>query len=203
MGNKERADSFTKVAIERIRNMPNAPLTLCVLRETNRGHLTLGLDPNLHEIETTGQASGSFWFVVLDRHSLEIVVNVLAEDDGTVPEVVLQNNDDGHILVFASLGVSIDRAPKGNLLRFLQASGAGEDLDRLVQIAGQLSNRLFSRMSYGLVGVMGTGSTITPAFPGLERGTLSQVETISVMTAQLVPTLIMGRQVYSPEEVGH
>lgn len=183
--------------------MTNTPLALCVQHETNRGYLILGLGPNRREIQTTGGESGSFWFVVLDRHSLEIVVDVLSESEDTVPEGVLQNDDDAHILVFASLGVSIDRTPKGNLLRFLQASGAGEDLDRLVQIGEQLSNRLFSRMSYGLVGVMGTGSSITPAFPGLERSTLSQGENISVMTAQLVPTLIMGRKVYSPEEVGH
>ena len=182
--------------------MANTPLTLCVLRETNHGSLTLGSGQSLLEINTAGQDSGSFWFVVLDRHSLEIVVDVKSGDENRVPDEVLQNNDDGHILVFACLGVGIERAPKGNLLRFLKSSGAGESLDRLVQVGRHLSNRLFSQMSYNFVGVMGTGSTITPAFPGLEMSTLSQAETVTVLTAQLVPTLIMGRHVYSPEEVG-
>lgn len=150
-------------------------------------------------MEPPSNWANSYWYLVVDRTTLKVVVSVLSPDPADVPAAVsAYATNSQYLLVFLSAGVTINRVPQGALYQFLESAGASAQLARLEQVNLQLSCGIFSQMSYVLVGQMASGSG-----SGFEASSLSQSDSLgAVLTVQLLPVVIDGVIYYTPVELG-
>lgn len=179
------------------RQQPDAvPLTI-VSAQTSPQWPSIAIGTNV--LSPNQSSSGQYWFVVLDRNSLEVLVNVLSADPDAVPAAVQPYaGNPKFMLIVVTSSVSLNNVPQGPLYDLLVASGAGSALSRLEQINEQLSCGGFGRMSYAMAGVLGGGQTLT----AVEALSLSQVDSLgAVLTAQLIATVVNGQIFYTPIEV--
>ncbi len=105
------------------------------------------------------QLSGT-WFLVVDRRTLEVVVNVTQpfdQPDRVPPEVEKLASSNDYLLVFVGLRLQGRAVPQGALFDFLLKNGAGRDLRALVQYAEAMSLDVGGSMGYALVDVLGIG----------------------------------------------
>jgi hypothetical protein len=138
----------------------------------------------------------SLWFLVLDRSTLKQVYSQSSQNNDNPPSGLSKYLTSDYILCVASNALDTDNVPQGPLYDLLSENGAGQQLQRLVQINAQLSCGSIGQVSYILVNVPGTG------LPGLEENAIIQGPGVgAVMTAQLLPTVINGKTVYTPVEV--
>lgn len=142
--------------------------------------------------------AGNYWFVVVDRTTLQVVANAYSADPSAVPSSVESYAGNSQfLLILLTWGVTVNNVPQGALYEFLESAGASSELARLEQINLQLSCGVFGAMSYVLVGQMGSGSD-----GGFELSSLAQNEALgAVLTLQLLPTVIDGVIYYSPIEI--
>ena len=148
---------------------------------------------------TSTPTSGGYWFLVVDRTSLQVAVNLVSTDSDNVPEAVQPYvNNTQFMLFLATWGVTINNVPQGALYDLLVAAGAGPVLSRLEQLNYQLGCGLFGNMSYAMAGLFGGGQSLS----AVEAASLAQNESLgAVLTAQLVPAMIGGQPIYSPMEL--
>ena len=141
----------------------------------------------------------SYWYLVVDRTTLQVVVNLASPDPADVPAAVSSYaNNSQYMLIFLSGGITINMVPQGALYQFLVSSGASTQLARLEQINLALSCGIFARMSYVLVGQMASGSG-----SGFEASSLIQSDSLgALLTLQLLPVVIDGVIYYTPVELG-
>lgn len=148
-------------------------------------------------ILTQQPSSPAFWFVVVDRSSLNVVYNQTqpAAQCSTVPNLS-QYNDTNHVLIVCTLGIGLNNPPQGALFQFLDVNGGGRQLRRVEQIGLQLNCGSLGTYSYALVGVMGDLD-----LPGFEASQISQPSVGPILTLQLLPTDINGQTIYTPSEL--
>jgi len=144
--------------------------------------------------------AGSYWFLVVDRTTLQVVANVVSADSAEVPAAVSTYANNGqYLLILLTAAVTINKVPQGALYQFLESAGASTQLARLEQINLALSCGVFTQMSYVLVGQMASGSG-----SGFEASSVGQTGDSlgAVLTLQLLPVVIDGVIYYSPVELG-
>ena len=172
------------------------PLTVCS-GQTQGTVVAVAIGSN--SVQPPSNWPGSYWYLVVDRTTLQVAVNVASPDPADVPAAVsTYANNSQYLLIFLSSNITINQVPQGALYQLLESAGASTQLARLEQINLQLSCGVFTRMSYVLVGQMASGSG-----SGFEASSLAQAESLgAVLTLQLLPVVIDGVIYYSPVELG-
>lgn len=155
------------------------------------GQVALGTN-----IMTQSPKQRSFWFVVIDRSTLEVVYNQMQTDPSTAPDLGKFSTPD-YVLAFASLGMGLDRQPQGALFTFLDQNGAGRELRRIDQVASQLNCGSLGTYGYALVAPLGNTNP-----SGFELSQLS-TENATVLTVQMMPTTISGKTFYTPVQLSN
>ena len=148
-------------------------------------------------ILTQQPSAAAFWFVVIDRTTLQVVYNQTqpASDCSTVPDLSAWN-DTNHILIVNTLGVGLNNPPQGALFQFIDQNGGGRELRRVEQVGLQLNCGSLGTYSYALVGVLGNLD-----LPGFEASQISQPAVGPILTLQLLPMDVNGQTVYTPSEL--
>ncbi len=100
--------------------------------------------------------AANYWFVVLDRSTLDVVYNIQQASNTDVPSGLTQYDDTSHILIVATLSLYNTAVPQGDLFTFLVDHGGGSTLRRLEQIGVQLTCTEVQYLAYSLVSVLGT-----------------------------------------------
>lgn len=139
----------------------------------------------------------AYWFVIIDRGSLQVVYNQLHTSANTVPDLSSFDNGD-HILAFASIGVGLNNQPQGDLFKFLDMNGTGRELRRVSQLAVQFNCGSLGTFGYALVGIMGEQN-----LPGFEVSQFSAPATGPILTVQLMPSVIDGKTIYTPVQLSN
>lgn len=177
-------------------NPASVPLTVCS-GQTSGTEVAAVIGSN--RVTPPSNWPNSYWYLVVDRTSLQVVVNVASPDPADVPAAVsAYANNSQYMLIFLSSGITINLVPQGALYQFLVSTGASTQLARLEQINLALSSGTFTHMSYVLVGQMASGSG-----SGFEASSLIQSDSLgAVLTLQLLPVVIDGVIYYTPIELG-
>lgn len=135
--------------------------------------------------------ANSYWFVVVDLTTLDVVVNEVSADGDQIPASVQQyDGNPQYLLILSSLALRTDNVPQGALYDFLRKAGAGPMLSRAEQINEQLGTGSIGQMSYILA------ATLSPADDkGLEEFSFTD---FTIMTFSLMPVTVGGKTVYTP-----
>ncbi len=139
----------------------------------------------------------AYWFVIIDRGSLQVVYNQLHTAANTVPNLSQFDNSD-HILAFSSIGVGLNNQPQGDLFKFLDLNGAGRELRRVSQLAVQFNCGSLGTFGYALVGILGEQN-----LPGFEVSQFAAPATGPILTVQLMPANINGKTIYTPVQLSN
>jgi len=140
----------------------------------------------------------AYWFLVLDRVSLDVVFNEVSSSANSLPGGLSKYNTADYILAFASTGVGLNNHPQGDLFVFLDKNGAGRELRRIDQVATQFNCGYLGTFGYALVGVLGDQD-----MPGFEASQISQPFTGPILTVQLKPMDIDGKTTYTPVQISN
>jgi hypothetical protein len=135
--------------------------------------------------------NNSFWFLVIDRTTLQVVENIIQQSNTSVPSALSSYDDPKYLLVVATVSLGTLRVPQGALYQYLVANGAGAALQRLEQISGQLNCGEIGSVAYCLVDILGETSSL-----GFEAGSYDGIG--PVMTLQLMPIDISGTTYWTP-----
>ena len=135
--------------------------------------------------------NNSFWFLILDRTTLQVVFNVVQQSNTTLPAGIEQYNDPRYLLIVATTSLSTLRVPQGPLYAYLLDNGASAALKRLEQISAQLNCGEIGTLAYCLVDILGESSSL-----GLEAGAYDGIG--PVMTLQLMPVVTSGTTYWTP-----
>lgn len=154
--------------------------------------MQIGIGKN---ILTQTPANPGYWFVAIDRSSLDVVYNQLHTSPNTAPNLGSHNTGD-YILAMATTGVGLNQQPQGDLFRFLDLNGAGRELRRINQVATQFNCGSLGKFGYALVGVLGGQNQ-----PGFEASQISAPFTGPILTVQLLPVTINGKTTYTPVQL--
>lgn len=136
-----------------------------------------------------------YWFVVIDRSSLQVVYNQVQSSANTAPNLGSYNTSD-YILIVATLGVGLNNQPQGDLFKLLDLNGGGLQLRRVEQIATQFNCGSLGTFGYALVGVLGNQNV-----PGFEASMIGLPGVGPILAVQLMPTTIAGKTVYTPVQL--
>jgi len=170
----------------------NVPLTVVSSLGTEFPNATIAIgDQKLEQ----NPKSWAYWFVVLDRSTLEVVYNQLQSSASTAPDLGGKNTDD-YLLIAATMGVGLDNQPQGDLFKFLDLNGAGRQLRRIDQVAEQLNCGSLGTFGYALVGTLGNMDQ-----PGFEASQINAPAEGPILTCQLMPVEIDGKTLYTPVEL--
>ncbi|HSI61750.1 MAG TPA: hypothetical protein VLE43_01490 [Candidatus Saccharimonadia bacterium] len=135
--------------------------------------------------------NSSFWFLVVDRTTLQVVQNITQQSNTDVPPVLAQYDDSRYLLIVATVSLGTLRVPQGPLYAYLVANGGGVALKRIEQISSQLNCGEIATVGYCLVDILGETSSL-----GFE---LSAYDGMGpVMTLQLMPIDISGTTYWTP-----
>lgn len=169
----------------------NVPVTVLGTREDPNGMLVIG---DKYFYPPNPQAN-SYWLVVVDLHTLEVVSNDVYTGNDEVPASLQPYvNDARYLLVLSSMSLRTDQVPQAAFYDFLKSAGAGALLDRAEQISKQLSTVPIGYVSYVLA------ATMNPAdAKGFEEFSFTNR---TVMTFVLMPITINGQTTYTPVQIG-
>lgn len=135
--------------------------------------------------------NNSFWFLIIDRTTLQVVFNVLQQSNTTLPAGIEKFNDPRFLLIFVTISLGTLRVPQGPLYAYLIENGAGVALKRLEQISAQLNCGEINALAYCLVDILGEATSL-----GLESGAYDGMG--PVMTLQLMPVVAQGTTYWTP-----
>lgn len=139
--------------------------------------------------------NGQYWFFVIDSVSLKVVYNATQASASTAPNLGGFNTAQ-YILVVATLGVSFDQQPQGDLYNFLVANGAGAELTKIEQLAAQFGCGSLGCFGYVLVSPLGNQGQL-----GIEYSSFVG-NNGPVVPLSLVPVTEDGQTFYAPTEIG-
>lgn len=154
--------------------------------------IAIGKNVLVQQSPSSGRA---YWFVVIERGSLQVVYNQLQKAPNVAPNLGPYNTSD-YILIVATLGLGLDVTPTGDLFNFLDFNGAGRELRRIEQIAQQFGCGTMGTFGYALVGVLGNQN-----LPGFEASNVVGTNFGPVLTIQLMPFIIQGKTIYTPVQL--
>lgn len=155
------------------------------------GQIALGKN-----VMTQSPNQRSFWVVVVDRSTLNVVYNQMQTDPSTPPNLGNFNTAD-YVLAFATLGMGLDRQPQGNLFDFLDKNGGGRELRRVDQVASQLNCGSLGTYGYALVATLGNTNP-----RGFELAQLSTMQA-TILTVQMMPATVNGKTFYTPVQLSN
>lgn len=169
----------------------NVPVTVLGSRQEPGGILAIG---DKYYYPPNSQAD-SYWLVVLDLHTLEVVANDVYTGNDEVPDSLKPYVDDArYLLVLTSMGLRTDHVPQKKFYDLLKSAGAGALLDRAEQISKQLGTAPIGFVSYILA------ATMNPAdAKGFEEFSFTDR---TIMTFALMPITINGQTTYTPIKTG-
>lgn len=171
-------------------NGGNVPLTIVGTYQTYDPVVQIGTNFNI----PFAQQGSLYWFVVVDRTNLNVVVNTVSASEDQVPSDVQQYaGNPQYLLIFVSLNLSVYQVPQGALYTFLQQMGSAGLLSQAEQVSG-LSSSSIGPMSYILAATMDANAGI-----GFEDSSYS---TTALMTLQLMPVTVGGQTLYTPILLG-
>jgi hypothetical protein len=171
------------------------PLTVVSSPGTQHFWAQIAIGRNI--LTQTSATKRCYWFVVIDRSSLAVVVNQMQNANNTAPNLGNFNTAD-YILIVATLGLGLDVTPQGDLFNFLDLNGGGKELRRVEQVGTQLNCGSLGVFSYALVGVLGNLNQ-----PGFELSTVANGNVGPILTIQLMPTTVGGKTVYTPVQLSN
>ncbi|MCC8999936.1 MAG: hypothetical protein LM522_10650 [Candidatus Contendobacter sp.] len=155
--------------------------------------IAIGKNVLVQQSPSSGRA---YWFVVIERSSLNVVYNQLQKAPNVAPNLGSYNSSD-YILIVATFGLGLDVTPTGDLFQFLDLNGAGRELRRIEQIAQQFGCGTMGTFGYALVGVLGNQN-----LPGFEASNIAGTTVGPVLTIQLLPVVIPpGKTIYTPVQL--
>jgi hypothetical protein len=137
-------------------------------------------------------AQAGYWFVVIERSTLNVVYNAVQQAPDQVPAIGSYNTSD-YILIVATLGIGLNNQPQGALFKFLKLNGGGSELARIEQLALQFGCGSLGTFGYALVSVLGNQN-----IPGFELSQIAGNSLGPILTIQLMPTVIGGKTSYTP-----
>lgn len=172
----------------------NIPLSIVSCTRNESYWSTMGIGS---EILTQQPKHWGYWFVILDRGSAKVVYNQIHAASNSVPDLDNYNNSD-HILALATLGVGLNNQPQGELFKFLDLNGAGQQLRHIDQIATQFNCGSLGTFGYALVGVLGNQN-----LPGFEVSQITSPPTGPILTVQLMPVNVGDKTVYTPVQLSN
>jgi hypothetical protein len=132
----------------------------------------------------------SYWALVVDRISLNVVQNFIFSDNQDVPsQLAPYTNNSQYMLILTTDRLQSNNLPTGPLYDLLTSLGANTELNRLEQIYNTLSCGTWGNFGYSLVAIM-DGSV------GLESSNYQ--DALYVTTLQLIPVNIGTQTMYTP-----
>lgn len=168
------------------------PVPLTVISSTSNQYLwgQIGIGNN---ILTQQPKNPGYWILVLDRRTLEVVVNQFQEAPNVDPNLGNYNSID-YILVLGTIGVGLNNQPQGAFFTFLDLNGGGRELRRVNQVATQFNCGSLGTFGYALVGILGDRNV-----QGFEDSQITAgVNLAPILTVQLMPTDVNGAPYYTP-----
>ncbi|MBS0206065.1 MAG: hypothetical protein JSS49_24495 [Planctomycetes bacterium] len=159
----------------------NVPLSVISSTYNQSYYATMAIGNNVIVQQPSGGYGGYYWFVVINRKTLNVEFNQVQTQANVVPNLGALNSPD-HILIVATLGVGLNNAPQGALYKFLDENGGGMELRRIDQIAQQFNCGYLGTFGYCLCCVLGNLN-----IPGFEVSALGQVSG-PILTIQLLPS---------------
>jgi len=174
----------------------NVPVTVVssTINSYFYGQIAIGNNV-LSQQQPTG--GGYYWFVVINRETLNVEYNQLQTAPNTPPNIGALNTPD-HILLVATLGVGLNNQPQGSLFTFLDLNGAGAQLRRVDQVAQQLNCGSLGTFGYALVGILGDQN-----LPGFEASAIGSWSNGPILTLQLLATVVNGKTQYAPVQLSN
>ncbi len=166
---------------------PSLPLTIQTPMVSNLG-AKIVIDNNYLSLPYS--VNNAYWFVIIDRKTLKVVVNVHTSDNQNVPSEVqpyVGNTD--YILILTTSLINSANIPTGNLYKYLIQEGASTELKRMEQIYATLNCGNWGWFAYTFVGIMDNSGT-----PGYE---LFNYVNSTVMTMQLIPITTPSGIIYT------
>lgn len=137
-----------------------------------------------------------FWYTVVGLRTLNVAVNVISQDETSVPpDVQRYAGNTLYFLFFITNVVNGYNIPQGNLYTFLKAVGSGPQLARAEQMIHQLGTSTISKYSYVLAATMDENDA-----PGFEM--FSNTGYV-VLTMQFLPVTVDGKTIYAPIQTGN
>ena len=134
------------------------PLSVQAGCEYNQPAVAL-VGKNKLELPFKGNAP-CFWFLVIDRRTLEVVVNHVArsDDNDKVPaEVAKYAKSWEYILIFSTMHLPAWDLPTGALYDFLRTNGGGRELRAMERLFSAFGSGWYTVFGYCLVDVLGVG----------------------------------------------
>lgn len=174
--------------------MSNSKLVPLTIQSAIGGNLGSEIVIGSNDLQLTYDKHNLYWYVVIDRNTLEVKVNTTTSDNTDVPSELnpyLGNSD--HILILTTQNLYSSNLPQGNLYKFLLNEGAGPQLKRAEQIYEALNCGSWGWFCYTYVAILCDEST-----DGFE---LLDIHHSSIMTLSLMPFSIGGKTYYSPVSI--
>lgn len=178
-------------------DLPPLPMTVASpLKASYTCSTVIGVHPNRKTYYPNNPKPNHYWFLAINRYTLNADYNVLQQSNDAVPAGIEPYDNTDYMLIAATYAVATDHLPQGPLYAFLFDNGASRQLQRLEQINGALSCGELGHMAYALVGVLGPGPS---PVPGIESSSILQAESAgTILTCTLIATRINNRVIYSP-----
>lgn len=167
----------------------NVPLSVLTAPETN---YQFGAAIGSQTIYPEHLEKNTYWFAIVDRYDLSVVVNTTSKSNSDVPaDVVKYSSDARYMLIVSTLGLTTPQLPQGALRKLLSENGGAGDLNRLEQVYQQFSCGEFGFCNFACVGVMGDSDVgyATSSFSSFDR---------NVLTLTLNASSIDGKTIYTP-----
>jgi len=175
---------------------PTIPLSVVSSVYSPSHWLQIAIGKNVMQPQPPPTTQG-YWFVVLDRRTLQVVFNQFQASGNVAPNIGGFNTTD-YMLVVSTTGVGLNNQPQGDLFKFLDLNGAGRQLRHIDQIAAQFNCGSLGTFGYALVSVLGNLNQ-----PGFELSQISNPNTGPFLTVQLMSTVIAGVTYYTPIELSN
>ncbi len=144
------------------------------------------------------KGAGSYWIVVLNLRTLEVVFNQATHEYDKAPDVSKYDTRE-HLLIVTTYCLGTGHVPQGAFYDFLYDNGGGRELKRIVQLNNTLGCGSWGSVKYGLIGLLGPGR---PAIRSIEASDIEYRAHGLILTAQLVPITIDGETIYRPQALG-
>ncbi len=173
-------------------SLKTLPLTIQCSIGTSLGSRIV-IDSN--QLSLPYNTSNAFWFVIIDRSTLKVVVNVNSQDNQNLPQEVQPyiNNPD-YILILTTSALNSSNVPAGAFYNYLLSEGGCSELKKMEQIYATLNCSNWGLFCYTFVGIMDASGT-----PGYE---LFSYKNSTIMTMELIPIVTPAGTTYTVAPTG-
>ncbi len=156
--------------------------------------LALAIGDNYVARPTPNQPN-SYWIVIVDRTTLDVVSNFWWSTPDTAPDVS-SYDDPKYMLIVVGYALTTPNVPTGDFYDFLIDNGAGVGIKRAIQVYQQLGCGSFGGFAYTLIGQLGPGPATD--YIGIEGVSVMDDPSGVVTTVELVGIDVNGTTTYSP-----